>query len=209
MRKVVFATNNPAKLKELNAIFSDICGDEYTLLSLSDIGFTEEIEEDAATFEGNAYKKAKTVADYSGYAAIADDSGLEVDALNGEPGVYSARYAGEGASSDMLIEKLLGNMQGVEGEKRSARFTSVMCAVLPNGKVLYRRGECEGFILEEKKGSRGFGYDPVFYYRPFDKTFAEMTNDEKNAISHRAVASQELIKALHALSEKDFCPVNA
>lgn len=209
MRKVVFATNNPAKLKELNAIFSDICGNGYQLLSLSDVGFTDEIEEDAETFEGNAYKKAKTVADYSGYAAIADDSGLEVDALNGEPGVYSARYAGEGASSDMLISKLLGNMDGVEGEKRSARFTSVMCAVLPGGKVIYRKGVCEGFILKEKKGTGGFGYDPVFYYKPFDKTFAEMTEGEKNAISHRAIASQELIKALHALSADDFSPANA
>ena len=209
MRKVVFATNNPAKLKELNAIFRDICGDEYALLSLKDVGFTEDIVEDANTFEGNAYKKAKTVADFCGLAAIADDSGLEVDALNGEPGVYSARYAGEGASSDMLIAKLLANMQSVKGDARSARFTSVMCAVLPNGKVLSRRGECEGFILEEKKGSGGFGYDPVFYHKPLNKTFAEMTEDEKNSVSHRAIASQEIIKVLHTLPEEDFCPANA
>ncbi len=172
MRRIVFATNNPSKLKELNAIFKDICGDEYTLLSLKDIGFFEEIDEDADSFEGNAYKKAKTIADFCGLPSIADDSGLEVDALGGAPGVYSARYAGEGASSDMLITKLLSNMQGVRGDDRSARFTSVMCAVLPCGKVLYKRGECPGLIIEEKRGSGCFVYYPVFYYLPMDKTFS-------------------------------------
>lgn len=203
---MVFATNNPSKLKELEEIFKSLCGDGYRLLSLKDVGFKGEIVEDADSFEGNAYKKAKTVSGFCGLAAIADDSGLEVDALGGEPGVYSARYAGEGAGSDALIEKLLFNMRDVPDGERGARFTSVMCAALPDGRALSFRGECRGLILRDRRGSGGFGYDPVFFCEPFGKTFAEMTEEEKNSVSHRAKASVGLIKMLDALDDADFAP---
>jgi len=204
MRTVVFATNNSSKLKELKEIFTAIGGGEYQLLSLKDCGFKGDIVENADTFEGNAYLKAKAVADFTGLATIADDSGLEVDALNGAPGVYSARYAGEGASADALISKLLKELYGVPAANRSAHFTTVMCAVLPCGKTLSEKGQCHGVILEESVGTGGFGYDPVFYYPPYQKTFAQMDEAEKNSISHRAVAVGKLIKALHALSDNDF-----
>lgn len=209
MKRIVFATNNPSKLKELRDIFTDLCDGEYELLSLSDVGFDREIAEDADSFEGNALIKARTVRDFCGLAAIADDSGLAVDALSGAPGVYSARYAGVGASSDQMTAKLLENMKGVKEADRGARFISVMCAVLPGGKTFSCRGECEGRILEEKKGSGGFGYDPVFFYAPLGKTFAEMTDGEKNAVSHRAAASRGLVKMLSPLDDADFCPVDA
>lgn len=192
MRKIVFATNNKNKLKELNEIFYAICGDKYTLLSLADIGFRSEIVEDADSFEGNAYKKAKTVCDYASLVTVADDSGLEVDALGGAPGVYSARYAGAGADDNMLISKLLDNMKDVPSDKRDAHFTSVVCAAFPDGTCHNERGECAGIILNEKKGTSGFGYDPVFYHTGFGKTFAEMSAEEKNTVSHRAIALKKL-----------------
>lgn len=204
MRKLVFATNNKSKLKELNAIFAAACADEYQLLSLADIGFEKEIVEDADSFEGNAYKKAKTVCDFGSILAVADDSGLEVDALRGAPGVYSARYAGVGASDDMLISKLLANMADVPDGMRSARFTSVVCAVLPNGICHTERGECAGEILTDKKGDGGFGYDPVFYHAALGKTFAEMSEDEKNKISHRAIALKKLAAWLDTLPDEAF-----
>lgn len=204
MRKIVFATNNKSKLKELNAIFATACEGKYQLLSLADIGFSAEIVEDADSFEGNAYKKAKTVCDFSSLVTVADDSGLEVDALGGAPGVYSARYAGEGASDDMLISKLLANMSSVPDESRGAHFTSVVCAVLPNGTSRTERGECFGRILCEKKGNGGFGYDPVFYHINLGKTFAEMSEGEKNQISHRAVALRKLAAWLDTLSDEAF-----
>ncbi len=204
MKKIVLATNNPSKVKEFNAILASSGCNFLQVISLAECGFTGEVVEDADTFEGNAYKKAKEVADFTGMATVADDSGLEVDALNGAPGVYSARYAGEGASSDMLISKLLGEMKDVADSNRSARFTTVMCAVLPSGKVISKRGECHGVIIREPKGNGGFGYDPVFYYPPFDKTFAELASEEKNAVSHRGIAVKKLIDALSALPETDF-----
>lgn len=204
MRKIVFATNNKSKLKELNAIFAAVCKGEYQLLSLADIGFSGEIIEDADSFEGNAYKKAKTVCDYCSLITIADDSGLEVDALGGAPGVYSARYAGIGASDDMLISKLLANMAAVPEGMRGAHFTSVVCAVLPNGISHTERGVCCGEILSEKKGNGGFGYDPVFYHTALGKTFAEMSEDEKNKISHRAIALKKLAAWLDTLSDEAF-----
>lgn len=204
MKTVVLATNNQSKVRELNAILTANSSDDFKVLSLSECGFFGDIEENSDTFEGNAYIKAKTVADFTGLATIADDSGLEVDALNGAPGVYSARYAGEGASSAQLISKLLYEMKDVADGKRNARFTTVMCAVLPNGKVIYERGECHGVIINEARGDGGFGYDPVFYYPPFGKTFAEMKPEDKNAISHRAIAATKLIEKLSALTDDDF-----
>ena len=206
MKTIVLATNNKSKVYEFNSILSANGYGNFKVLSLKDCGFGGDILEDADTFEGNAYKKAKAVADFTGLAAVADDSGLEVDALNGAPGVYSARYAGEGAGADMLIAKLLTELKGVKEADRTAHFTTVMCAVLPNGKTLCERGECHGVILNEPIGTEGFGYDPVFYYPPLNKTFAQIETAEKNKVSHRAIAFNKLIKALGEVEEKDFLP---
>ncbi|MBQ3195791.1 MAG: XTP/dITP diphosphatase [Clostridia bacterium] len=204
MRTIVIATNNMNKLAEFERIFSSEQGSEYKILSLKDVGFTEEIEETSDTFKGNALLKARAVSEHTGMCAVADDSGLQVDCLNGAPGVYSARYAGEGASSSALISKLLCEMKGVDESQRTARFVSVMCAYFPNGKSAFAEGVCEGSILFEAAGDNGFGYDPVFYYKPFDKTFAEMEADEKNSISHRALATENLLKVIKDFKDEDF-----
>lgn len=204
MRTIVIATNNKNKVKEFAKIFSSGDGCDYEVLSLADVGFVGDIVEDADTFEGNAYIKARTVSDHTGLVAIADDSGLEVDALNGAPGVYSARYAGEGADSAALIAKLLGEMSSVPDGERGARFVSVMCAAFPNGKKHFAKGVCEGEILTESAGDNGFGYDPVFYYKPFDKSYAEMSSEEKNSISHRALATVKLLEDLRSFNDEDF-----
>lgn len=206
MKTIVLATNNQSKVHEFNAILSANGYGGFKVLSLKDCGFKGEIIEDADTFEGNAYKKAKAVADFTGLTAVADDSGLEVDALNGAPGVYSARYAGEGASADMLIAKLLSELDGVKAGDRTAHFTTVMCAVFPDGKTICKRGECHGVILDKPAGTEGFGYDPVFYYPPLNKTFAQIETAEKNKVSHRAMAFNKLIKALGEVEEKEFLP---
>ena len=207
MKTVVIATNNPHKLSEFKRIFLKEQGVDYNILSLADVGFKGDVEENADTFEGNALLKAKAVTEFSGYCAIADDSGLQVDCLGGAPGVYSARYAGEGASSEQLIAKLLNEMDGVKEDERSARFVSVMCAYFPDGRSVFAEGVCEGSILCAAAGDNGFGYDPVFYYKHFDKTFAQMTGEEKNSISHRALATENLLKKLEAFEESNFIPL--
>ncbi len=204
MRSIVIATNNKNKLAEFKRIFSSEQGSAYNILSLADVGFFDEIEENADTFHGNALIKAKTVSEYTGLCAVADDSGLQVDSLCGAPGVYSARYAGEGASSAQLIEKLLFEMKDVAEENRTARFVSVMCAYFPNGESIFAEGVCEGRILTASAGDNGFGYDPVFYYKPLGKTFAEMDSVEKNSISHRALATFNLLEKIKGLDEVAF-----
>lgn len=196
MKRIVLATNNPKKLKEMKAILGEELGEGYEIVSLNESGFVGEIEENADSFEGNAYLKAATVYEQTGFAAIADDSGLEVDYLNGAPGIYSARYAGENASDDELIEKLLGEMEGVPYSERTARFVSVICVVDGGGFKRFYRGECPGIIIDEKRGDGRFGYDPVFLYEPLNKTFAELEGEKKNAISHRGRAMQLLKKAV-------------
>jgi XTP/dITP diphosphohydrolase len=188
--KVVVATNNAHKVAELSDFFRKQYSDEVRLISLSESGFSGNIIEDADSFEGNAYKKAGTVCDRTGLAAIADDSGLEVDYLGGRPGVYSARYAGEGCTDEDNIKKLLRELEGVPERQRSARFVSVICACFPDGRTLSARGICEGVILIEKRGSGTFGYDPIFYYPPLGKSFAELELTVKNEISHRGRALQ-------------------
>ncbi len=204
MRTFVIATNNKHKLRELSDIFESICPNKYKLLSLADCGFYEDIDEDADTFEGNAYKKASVVCKATGLPAISDDSGLEVDVLKGAPGVYSARYAGEGATSEQLIAKLLSEMKDVPEEGRTAHFTCVMCAAFPNGKAVYARGECEGSILFSPVGNGGFGYDPVFHCTELDKSFAEMDEKDKNTVSHRALAMRKIIPVVDELSDECF-----
>lgn len=187
--KLVIATKNKHKLKEISAILKDL--PKYTLLSLNEYPGVPEVIEDQDTFIGNASKKALEIAKYTGELAMADDSGLEVDALNGEPGVYSARYAGEGASYQALCAKLLKNMQNIPKEKRTAKFKTIIAVATPEKILFTVEGYCNGKIINEMRGTNGFGYDPVFLYEPLHKTFAELSEEEKNKVSHRA---QALIK---------------
>ncbi|HBL83888.1 MAG: non-canonical purine NTP pyrophosphatase, RdgB/HAM1 family [Clostridiales bacterium GWF2_38_85] len=193
--KLVLATHNKHKIQEMSDILKSINND-FELLSLDDIGFTGDIVEYADTFEGNSLIKAKTISDFRGLPSIADDSGLMVDILGGTPGVYSARFAGEGCSSSDNNDKLLRLLQGVEFDKRTARFVSVITLYMPNGDTISARGECEGLITFSPKGNGTFGYDPVFYYPTYGKTFAEMSPSEKNNVSHRGNALKIFAKKL-------------
>lgn len=195
MKRIVLATRNKHKLEEIQAILKDFPG--FELVSLEQYPNTPEVDEDQDTFVGNARKKALTIANYTGELALADDSGLSVDALKGEPGVHSARYAGPNATYQQLCEKLLNNLK--DTEQRTARFTTVISVAAP-GKILFEvTGICEGTILNEMRGTNGFGYDPVFLYPRLNKTFAELTATEKNTISHRARALQQLPEMLKKL----------
>ena len=173
--KVIIATGNRHKVAELSELFAPYNNKGYEFVSMRDAGFTGDIVEDADTFEGNALIKARTVCEATGCIAIADDSGLCVD-------------AGELADDGRNNAKLLAELRDVPEEKRTARFCCVIAAALPDGKTVVAQGECEGRIGFEKKGDGDFGYDPLFYYPPFDKTFAEMTANEKNSVSHRGRA---------------------
>lgn len=188
----IIATHNAKKLLELKRILAPLSIDA---VSADEAKFPlDEVEETGVTFEENALLKARAACKATGMPAVADDSGLMVDALNGAPGVYSARYAGEGATDAMRIEKLLHEINNVPKEKRTARFVSVACCVFPNGESLVARGECEGTIAFEPKGSGGFGYDPVFLVED-GRSFAELSAEEKDAISHRG-------KSLRMLQQK-------
>ncbi len=180
--KFVIATHNKHKLQELQRILTPL-GIEAITADLS------EVEETGTTFAENACLKAKAACEETGLPAVADDSGLEVDALDGRPGVYSARYAGEGATDAQRIEKLLGELAEVPAEKRTARFVSSICCVFPNGDILRAEGECPGSIAFAPAGEDGFGYDPVFLCG--EKTFAQMTAAEKDAVSHRGKALEK------------------
>ena len=196
--KILLASHNKNKIAELEALLKTVCADAE-VVSLSDVGFTDEIIEDGTTFEENALIKARTGARL-GYITVADDSGLMVDALGGAPGVYSARYAGEDGNTEKNNAKLLAALQGVPQDKRTAHFVSVVACVFPDGKEdIVVRGECPGEILTSPRGKTGFGYDPLFWYAPFGKTYAEMTAEEKNSISHRGVAMQAFAKAFAKL----------
>lgn len=187
--KLVFATNNQHKLQEIKLLLNN----SIELLSLNDIGCFEDIPENQTTIEGNASEKAFYVFNRYGYNCFADDTGLEIDALNGEPGVYSARYAGSEKSAGKNIELVLHKLNKIK--ERKARFRTVISLVI-NGNEMQFEGIVDGEILEEKRGTTGFGYDPVF--RPVESvlSFAEMSLDEKNKISHRARATQKLIEYL-------------
>ena len=191
--KIVLASNNQNKIKEIKSILGRI-GCQYEVLSLDAIGFHDEIIEDGNSFEENSLIKARAVSTL-GYIGIADDSGLCVDALNGEPGIYSARYAGEPCDHQKNNEKIIAALDGKEDPERSAAFVSVIACSLPNGKSFTVRGECKGKMLKAPQGNGGFGYDPLFMPEGFDKTFAELSFDEKNGISHRG-------RALEAFAER-------
>ena len=187
MKKIILASDNVHKLEEIRRYFKE-AEIPAEIIPLRDSGFSGEIVEDGETFEENALIKARTVALATGCAAIADDSGLEVDALHGAPGVYSARFAGVHGDDNANNAKLLQELDGIPDCKRTARFVSVICVYREDGASVSVRGTAEGLILTEKKGSGTFGYDPLFYYPPFGKTFAEMDGSEKNSISHRGNA---------------------
>ena len=190
MKKLVFATNNAHKLEEIRAIL----GDKVEILSLNDIDCHADIPETADTLQGNAALKAQYIYDNYGLDCFADDTGLEVEALNGAPGIYSARYAGgEGHDSETNMKKLLSEMQ--DKDNRKARFRTVIC-LIEGGKEHFFEGIVNGSIIRERKGGAGFGYDPVFMPDGYSETFAEMGNDEKNKISHRARAVQKLCEYL-------------
>ena len=184
MVKILLATGNPHKARELSAMLS---GCDVEVLTLKDVGFAGEIIEDGETFEENAEIKARAAASL-GYIGVGDDSGLCVDFLGGAPGVYSARYAGEPCDNSKNNEKLLSEMAGVPEDKRGAKFVCVICCVFPDGRKIVSRGECPGRILTSYAGSGGFGYDPLFYCTERGKSYAEMTEEEKISVSHRARA---------------------
>ena len=193
--KIVLASRNKKKITELQALLAEVEGLALEVLSLDDIGYYGEIEENGTTFEANSFIKASVPASM-GYIGVADDSGLAVDCLNGAPGVYSARYSGPNATDTTNNEKLLAELDGVPAEQRGAKFVCVVTCVFPDGRAFYVRRECPGRILTKTAGVGGFGYDPLFYYEPFGKTFAELSGEEKNQISHRGMAMKEFIREL-------------
>ncbi|OGS22944.1 MAG: non-canonical purine NTP pyrophosphatase, RdgB/HAM1 family [Elusimicrobia bacterium RIFOXYA2_FULL_39_19] len=187
--KLVIATNNKDKLKEIKDIISAMnLPEKVQVLSLPDYKNVPEVIEDGATLEANAIKKAQTIADFTGEIALADDTGLEVDALNGAPGVYSARFAGPGCNYKDNNKKLLTELQTYPDNKRIARFRCVIAVVVPGGKTYTAEGAVNGFIAKEMRGTDGFGYDPLFMITGLNKTYAELNLEEKNKISHRAIA---------------------
>lgn len=193
MKKVILASNNQKKVSEIKEILKGI-----EVKSLKDENIDIDVVEDGKTFEENSKKKATEIAEYltkkgeKDFVVMADDSGLSVDYLNGEPGIYSARYAGEHGNDSLNNKKLLENLKGVPSEKRTASFICFISIVNDRGEYIGIKGEVRGRILEELKGEEGFGYDPLFYYEPYEKTFAEMNGEEKNSISHRGRALNEL-----------------
>jgi XTP/dITP diphosphohydrolase len=184
---LVIATRNKGKTSEIKSLLS---GFPIIIRSLDDFGTIPEVKEDGETFDDNAYKKSSFAAKILGFPALADDSGLVVEALNGAPGVQSARYGGENASDEERCLKILNEMNGKSNRK--AAFECVISVAVPGGAALTYEARCEGIITEKLKGENGFGYDPIFYYPPLNKTFAELTQQEKNQISHRGKAFQEL-----------------
>ena len=192
--KIVFASGNAHKIKEVAKILSECEGGEiFEILSLKDISFDGDIVEDGSTFEENALIKARTVAKL-GYPCFADDSGLMVDALDGAPGIYSARYTGVHGSDEDNNALLLKNLESVPDEKRTARYACAIAFASPNGEEFTVTDYCEGVILRSYRGTGGFGYDPLFYVKEYDKTLAEVTPEEKHAISHRGKAIRAFAK---------------
>lgn len=189
MKKIVFATNNAHKLKEIKSILKE----KFEILSLNDIGYNQDIPETGDTLALNASIKSHTIYNEYGLDCFSDDTGLEVDALDGKPGVYSARYAGEDATYDQNVDKLLTEMDGEEN--RSASFSTVISLII-GGEEFFFTGKVEGEITLKRYGLDGFGYDPIFRPDGFSQTFSEMTSDLKNKISHRARATEKLVKFL-------------
>ena len=192
MKKVIFATGNEGKMKEIREILGDL---DIQLLSLKDAGITADIEENGNSFEENAVIKATAIRDLTGEIVLADDSGLEIDYLNKEPGIYSARYMGEDTSYHIKNANLIERLDGVPDEKRTARFVCAIAVAFPDGPVRTVRAAMEGRIGYEEKGENGFGYDPIFYLPEYGCSSAELSMEEKNKISHRG-------KALRAIRDE-------
>ena len=199
MKKLLIATSNKGKFREYTQL---LAGLPYDLMSLQDVRIKGEIEESYDNYRENALHKAVTCAGLSGLMTLADDSGIEVDALEGEPGVRSARYAGDDASDALRVAYLLDKIRDVTWEKRTCRFVCFIAVALEPGKTEVFRGQCDGYVAFEPRGENGFGYDPVFYFPKLDKTMAELGTDVKNRISHRAIAAQQAYKMLESLTEK-------
>lgn len=191
MKKIVFATGNKDKLREIREIMADC---DVEIVSMKEEGIAVDIVEDGTTFEENALIKATTIAKYTDAIVLADDSGLEVDYLNKEPGVFSARYMGEDTSYDIKNKAIIDRLEGVEKEKRTARFVCAIAAALPDGSTLVTRQTMEGYIGYEPDGENGFGYDPIFYLDEFGCSSAALSREQKNEISHRG-------KALRAMKD--------
>ncbi len=185
MKRIIFATGNQGKMREIRKILGDL---NVEIVSMKEAGISVDIEENGATYEENALIKARAVAARTGDCVLADDSGLEVDRLGGEPGVHSARYLGEDTPYGVKNASLIKRLEGVPDEERTARFVCAIAAVLPGGRELTTRAAIEGRIGHEEKGSGGFGYDPIFYVPELQKTTAELTEEEKNLVSHRGQA---------------------
>lgn len=196
-RQIVFATGNAGKMKEIRMILADVGSPDnpVEILSMKEAGIDIEIIEDGMTFAENAMIKAREVAKHTNAIVLADDSGLEIDYLNKEPGIYSARYLGEETSYKIKNQNLIDRLEGVKDEDRTARFVCAIAAVLPNGEEILKEGTIEGRIDYKEKGTNGFGYDPIFYVPKYECTTAELSDEQKNEISHRG-------KALRAMKEE-------
>jgi len=188
-RKLILATRNKGKLKEIQVLLSDL---DIDIMSLDEAENAPHVVEDGKTFMENAFKKAKVIAEATGIMALADDSGLEVDALDGAPGVYSARYSGENVSDASNNEKLLADLKGVSSGKRGAHFSCVIIVYHPSGQWISTEAKCEGEIAMNLSGDQGFGYDPVFYIPSIKRTMAQLSPEGKNSLSHRGKALEKL-----------------
>ncbi len=195
MREIIIATKNAGKVKDFETLFSP---KRFKVKSLLDFPEIEDVEETGVTFAENATLKAETISSALNKPVIADDSGLAIDALNGEPGVYSARYAGENKDDNANIEKVLQKLSDVPFEKRTARFHCALAIAVPGKSTEIVEGTCEGRILEEKRGENGFGYDPIFFVEKWNCSMAELSKEQKNQISHRANALQKLAPLIDA-----------
>ena len=197
IEEILLATRNPDKVRELTALLGDL---EICIRTLAEFPAAPDVEEDGTTCEANALKKAGETASATGIPSVADDTGLEVDALDGRPGVFAARYAGDGATYEDNCRKLLRELDGVPLERRTARFVTVAALALPEGHTQVATGTLVGVIAEECSGSQGFGYDPVFFVQELGRTLAELTAEEKNRISHRAKAFRSMADILRSLA---------
>lgn len=193
MTEIIFATENAGKIREVEAMFEGL---GVSVKTMKEAGIRANIIEDGSTFMENAVKKAKTIAGYTKEIVLADDSGLVIDYLNGEPGIYSARYLGEDTPYEIKNAEILSRMEGVEEDKRGARFVCAMAAVMPDGEVIQTEGVMEGIIGYASAGENGFGYDPIFYLPEFGMSSAQISPEQKNAVSHRGKALREMQKLL-------------